>query len=659
MFRSFSRDASRDTGLRAPCEVACPIHQEAQLYIQLVAAGKPAQALEVIRRANPLPQVIGRICAHPCESACRRGGVEEPIAICNIKRAAADGAKEAGTGFDPPQTEFNGKQVAIIGSGPSALAAAHDLALMGVKPVIFEKQDQAGGYLRTGILNYRLPKEILDEDLGYIVRMGVEIRTGAAVGEDIAFDQLTDEYDAVLIAVGLSESRGLPIPGVDLPQVLMAIPFLEDVNAGRETPGLGRDVVVIGGGNVAIDVARSARRVVDGKVTMVCLEAEHQMPAHDWEISDARDEGIEIICSQGPNRVVGKDRVEGLEVKKCEAVFDEQGRFNPRFCETGLSVIPADTVVISIGQMSNLSFLPEAGPAVNERGILIFDREQCTTTCHGVFASGEVVTGPGAAVNAVASGKRAAIAIGKFLGLPVDFLPEPVAVDSAPEDVVAIIKKDPRRRMPAIDPDERLKDFCEVETGLKDGDARCEASRCLLCASGAKYSQLKCIGCLTCVRVCPYGAPRADQDGLATIDPVRCQACGICFTQCPAKAIDLTVKSEADIEREIEAALSTGGGVLEFGCWYPQTQVEPGAAAVMLPCTGRLSVKLLLHAFDAGAEKVVVAVCTEDEDGHFVHGHRQTRAAVAETQKALTDMGMDPESIEIRLVPEKNCVVKP
>ncbi|MBE0429173.1 MAG: FAD-dependent oxidoreductase [Thermoleophilia bacterium] len=657
--RNFFREGAGRPHLRAPCEVACPIHQEAQLYIQLVAAGKPVEALDVIRRANPIPQVIGRICARPCESACRRGSVDEPIAICNIKRVASDGAKAAGMGFEPPATEFaTGKKVAIIGSGPSGLAAAHDLASMGVKPVIYERQDKPGGFLRSGILNYRLPKDILDEDIDYIVRMGVEIKTGVSVGDDVTFDEMAAEYDAVLIAVGMSESRGLPIPGAETTGVLLAVPFLADVNAGREIPDLGREVIVIGGGNVAIDVARSARRISGGKVTMVCLEAGHEMPAHDWEIEDARAEGIGIICSQGPERVLGEDRVEGLQVKKCEAVFDEQGRFAPRFCETELTTIPGDTVIICIGQMSNLSFLPEAGPAVDERGILIFDREKSTTTRHGVFASGEVVTGPGAAVDALASGRRAAVAIGRFLGVDIDYLPEPVAVDPLPGDVAEKIKKSPRRRMPAVEPETRLKDFREVELGLGEVDSRCEASRCLLCAAGARFSQLKCIACLTCVRVCPYNAPWADKDGLGAIDPLRCQACGICFTQCPSKAIDLTLLSETDIEGRIDAGLSGGATMIEFGCWYPQTRVEPDAPAVMLPCTGRLSVRLLLHAFEAGADKIVVAVCSEDDDGHFVHGHRQTRAAVTEARAALEEMGMDPEAIEIRLVPEKKCMLK-
>lgn len=603
-----------------------------------------------------MPQSIGRICAHPCEEACRRGGVDEPIAICNLKRVASDGAKASGLGYEPPKVEFTtGKKVAIIGSGPSGLAAAHDLALLGVQSVIFEKQPEAGGFLRTGILNYRLPKNILDEEIDYIRGMGVEIRTGASIGGEVKFDDLAEEYDAVLIAVGLSESRPLPIPGSDLPQVLLAVPFLEDVNAGRETAGLGRDIIVIGGGNVAIDVARSAKRITGGKVTMVCLEADHEMPAHDWEIADARAEGIDMVCSQGPNAITGDGKVDGLEVKKCESVFDEHGRFSPTFCETDLSVIPGDTVIVTIGQMSNLSFLTDKGPAVNERGILIFDREQCTTSRRGVFASGEVVTGPGAAVNALASGKRAAIAVARYLGVNVNFSHEPVAIGEVSADVAGKIKSAPRRQMPARDSSERLKDFEEVETGLGEVDGRCEASRCLLCGSGARYSELKCIACLTCVRVCPYGAPWADKDGLGGIDADKCQACGICFTQCPAKAIDLTILSENEISGRVNKAVAAGGE-LELGCWYSQSRVAPDASLVALPCTSRLSVRLLMEAFEAGATKVHVAVCSEDDDGHFVHGHRQTRAAVIEAKKLLEEAGLDPEKISLELVAVKKCM---
>ena len=654
--RSFNRPVSGDELRRPPCQVACPIHTDAQRYIQLVAEGRPAEALAVIRETNPLPQVIGRICAHPCEDACRRGEVDEPIAICNLKRVASDGAKAADLGFAPPKTEFTtGKRVAIIGSGPSGLAAAHDLALMGVAPVIFESQPEAGGFLRTGILSYRLPKRVLDEDIDYIRGLGVEIRTGTVVGRDIDFDELAADYDAVLIAVGLSESRALPILGADLPQVLLAVPFLEAVNAGRDVPELGKEIIVIGGGNVAIDVARSARRISGGRVTMVCLEADDEMPAHIWEIEEAIAEGIKIVCSQGPNAFVGDGKVEGLQVKKCESVFDEHGRFAPKFCETELSVIPGDTIIVAIGQMSNLSFLSGNGPDVNERGILIFDRGQCTTTRRGVFASGEVVTGPGAAVSALASGKRAAIAVARYLGVDVDFPAEPAPVGELPATVGDLVKKAPRRRMPARPADERTADFDEVELGLPETDARCEASRCLLCAGGARYSQLKCISCLTCVRVCPYGAPWEDKDGLGGISPEHCQACGICFTQCPAKAIDLAVVPEDGVMQGIAAALAGGSTTVEFGCWYSQSRVAPEAGLVQLPCTARLSTRLILNAFEQGAEKAFVAVCSEDDDGHFIHGHRQARAAVAEAQKAIEEAGLDPEAIELRVEPELKC----
>jgi formate dehydrogenase beta subunit len=594
--RSFARPVSGDVNLRPPCEVACPIHTDAQGYIQKVAEGHYDWALAIIRETNPLPQSIGRICAHPCEEKCRRRQVDEPIAICNLKRVASDGAKAGGLGYDPPQLEFGDKKVAIIGSGPSGLAAAHDLALLGIRSVIFERQPEPGGFLRTGILEYRLPKKILDEDIGYITGMGVEIKTGVSVGKDVAFDELAEEYDAVLIAVGLSMSRSLPIPGVDTEGVLLAVPFLEDVNAGRDVP-LGENIIVVGGGNVAIDVARSARRVSGGKVTMVCLEADYEMPAHDWEIADARDEGIEIICSQGPKAILGEGKVEGLEVKKCEAVFDENGRFAPTFCETELSTISGDTVIIAIGQMSDLSFVKGHGPELDARGLLVFDRGRNATTMPNIFASGEVVTGPGAAVNALASGKRAAISIARYLGLTVEDFPEPESIGELPAAVRdEQIKKAPRRQMPVRNERERIEDFQEVELGLEQVDARCEASRCLLCGSGARYSQLKCISCLTCVRVCPYGAPWADKDGLGGIDPAACQACGICFTQCPAKAIDLNVVSEDDIKWSIEVAIEVASasktGVIEFGCWYPQTRIEARAGAVMLPCTGRLSTGL-------------------------------------------------------------------
>ncbi len=313
-------------------------------------------------------------------------------------------------------------------------------------------------------------------------------------------------------------------------------------------------------------------------------------------------------------------------------------------------------MIIAIGQMSDLSFVDDGGPRLDERGLLVFDADRQATTSPDVFASGEVVTGPGAAVNAIASGKRAAVAIARYLGVAAAELPDPDPIGELPKRLrEGYVKPAPRRRMPARDSKERIEDFQEVELGFAEVDARCEASRCLLCGSGARYSQLKCVSCLTCVRVCPYGAPWADKDGLGGIDPAACQACGICYTQCPAKAIDLEVRSEEQVLAEIEEKLA-GGGELEIGCWYPQSRVAPDAAAVLLPCTARVSVLMLLRALEAGAEKVYVAVCSDDDDGHFKHGHRQTQAAVAEARAALEDIEMDPDAIELVVVGEKKCL---
>jgi NAD-dependent dihydropyrimidine dehydrogenase PreA subunit len=239
----------------------------------------------------------------------------------------------------------------------------------------------------------------------------------------------------------------------------------------------------------------------------------------------------------------------------------------------------------------------------------------------------------------------------------MEFPREPEAIGELPGYVTGMINQGARRAMPMLPEGERIGDFEEVELGLDEVDGRCEAARCLLCGAGARYSETKCIGCLTCVRVCPYVAPDADKDGITGIDPDKCQACGICFTQCPAKAIDLSVVSEDEMRSAIDEELKENTEV-EFGCWYPQTRIAPGAGAVMLPCTGRLSVGLVLHAFESGADKVHVAVCSEDDNGRFVTGHRQTRAVVEEARVAIEEAGLDPESLVLSLVEEKKCARK-
>jgi NADPH-dependent glutamate synthase beta subunit-like oxidoreductase len=440
-----------------PCQAACPVQTDARRYVSLIAQERYQEALDVIMATNPLPSVIGRICAHPCETACRRGQVDQPIAICHLKRFVTDklGYSDGSIKFKvSPKTK--GKTAAVVGSGPAGLAAAHNLAALGYGITIFDKHPEPGGMLRYGILDYRLPTEVLNSDIANILALGVELKTGVEIGRDMEFQQLINDYDAVLISVGLSAGRNIPLPGADLKGVHSVVPVLEAVNAGRPID-LGEDVIVIGGGNVAVDVARSVRRLGDKTVKMVCLEARHEMPAHDWEIEDAVAEGIEMHCSWGPDRIAGsKGRVTGLEFKECTCVFDSEGRFSPQFNEAKRHTLSADTIILAVGQASELSFLKDSGIQLNDRGQLLFDRQTMRTSHPTVFAGGEVVAGPGAAIQAIAGGRRAAAAIDAFLsGREAAYQGDLTPLGSVPEAVSEAIGKRDRYSMPKLAPEER------------------------------------------------------------------------------------------------------------------------------------------------------------------------------------------------------------
>lgn len=637
-----------------PCKAACPVRTDAQRYVALVAQQRYREALEVIMENNPLPGSIGRICVHPCEDACRRAVVDEPIAICALKRFVTD---QVGENFEPqPVPKTKNKKVVVIGSGPAGLTAAHDLARQGYAVKILEKQSSAGGMLRSGILSYRLPKAVLDKDIANIVAVGIELQTNAAVGSDIDFSELNEDYDAVLIAVGLSTSRGIPLPGSDLAGIHYAIPFLEAVNYGRPEQ-LGDDVIVIGGGNVAVDVARSARRLGSKQVKMVCLEARHEMPAHDWEIEEAVAEGIEMHCSFGPHQIVGKDgRVAGLEFKEVDCVFDEQGRFNPKFHEERRTVIPGDTVIFAIGQGSELSFLKDSRVALNERGQLVFDRATMATSLPGVFASGEVATGPGAAIAAIAGGHRAAKAILSFFDnghiRPIAG-DELATVDNVPEATRALIKTSPRQKMPSRPAEERVGDFAEVESGFTDDAAVREAQRCLSCTAGASVITEKCVACLTCVRVCPYEVP-VIEGAVAYMDPTLCQSCGICAAECPAQAIDVHLSDEEEIAKRIS---ETKAKVIGFVCQYGQMwaadrlwrlgdPLTKDAEIIDVLCTGRIPANHLLAAFERGAEKVIVMPCVSGSC-HNRTGNILVEQKVAYVKDILAAVGMDPEALQL------------
>ncbi|RLB22586.1 MAG: 4Fe-4S ferredoxin, partial [Deltaproteobacteria bacterium] len=400
----------------APCKATCPAHVSVQGYIALIREGKYREALELFKEAHPFPAICGRVCHHPCEGICTRGDVEEPLAIQYLHRFIADLDLESEEPYVPQPEEERYERIAIIGSGPAGLSAAYFLRRNGYKVTVFEKLPVAGGMMAVGIPAYRLPRDILKLEIGIIEKMGVEIKTGITFGKDITLDSLkTDGYSAVFLATGLHLSRKLNVEGEELPGVLKGVDFLRDA-ALQKPVKLGKRVVVIGGGNVAIDVALSASRLGAEQVRLICLEKRDEMPAWDYEIEEALEEGVEIINSLGPKRFVGEEgKLKAIELKRCTAVFDETGAFNPQYDETDLTTIEADTAIVAIGQAADLSFSEKEGIAVGPKGGLEADPVTLETPVPGVFAGGDVFYGPRSVVEAVACGKEAAESIHRYI----------------------------------------------------------------------------------------------------------------------------------------------------------------------------------------------------------------------------------------------------
>lgn len=483
-----------------PCREACPAKVNVQGYVALIGVGKYQEAIDLIRERNPFPSVCGRVCHHPCEAACNRTGYDgQPVAIRALKRFVAD--VEYGLDELPPvpeRKEDKGKRVAVVGAGPSGLTAAADLALEGYEVVVFEALSVAGGMLATGIPDYRLPPQALQQDIRYIERLGVEIRLNTPIGKDITLEQLQGEFDAVYLAVGAHKSRRLGVEGENLDGVLNGVAFLRDVCFGKET-GLGKKVTVVGGGNVAIDAARSALRLGAEKVTIVYRRSRAEMPANEWEIEEAEEEGIHLIYLATPLQLIGKDgRAVGMECIRMElGEPDESGRRRPVPVPGSEFTIECDTVIPAIGQMPDLSFVGEDGPEVTRWSTLMVDPDTFQTSIPGVFAGGDAVTGPGMAIEAIGQGKRAAEAILRYLaGESLDSLrvhQEPDIVDYDRVDT-RLAKVGERQKMGMLSPAERVQDFREAEIGFDETQALSEAKRCLNCGP--------CSECMECVRAC-------------------------------------------------------------------------------------------------------------------------------------------------------------
>lgn len=404
-----------------PCIRACPAGIDVPGYLRLIAQGRNDEACMLIMEKAPLPGVLGRVCPHPCETACKRGEINGPIAICAAKRFAADhtGEIEQWITAVPADT---GRRVAIVGSGPAGLTTAFYLRKKGHAVTVFEARPKPGGMLRYGIPRYRLPEDVLEKEIGRLLATGVELRTDHKLGADFSVAQLRESgFDAVFLAVGAQLSRRIELEGSGLDGVHWGVEFLSQVAEGRP-PALREKVAVIGGGNVAVDVALTALRLGAKKVSLACLEKREEMPANPWEIEQALAEGVEMLYAWGPSRILGTGgSVAGLELVRCTSVFDSAGNFCPYFDETKIT-IEADQVILAVGQASETAFCSdfcfledEAGLAV-QKGLIVIDAETQQTELRGVFAGGDAANGPATVIQAIAAGRRAAAAIDRYLG---------------------------------------------------------------------------------------------------------------------------------------------------------------------------------------------------------------------------------------------------
>lgn len=577
-----------------PCRAACPVHTDAGAYVTAIAEGRHRDAYLIARQPNPFPSICGRVCAAPCETACRRGKVDAPIAIRALKRFVSErfgvesfggsAVWHEGHGPVPPPAH---PSVGVVGGGPAGLSAAHDLRLAGHPVTIYEAQDRLGGMMVLGIPEYRLARGLISREVEAILELGVEARTNCRVGAEVTLDELLDEHAALFVAVGTGRGRDLDIPGHELDGVLRAVEFLLNVNQGFRVD-LGERVVVVGGGNVAFDAARTALRAAARReagpvpqplgpetredarrsltttldvarlalragvadVTVVALESPEEMPATPEEIAEAEDEGIRILYRRGPHRIVGGRHVEGLETIAVASVFDAQHRFAPTFIPDTEEVLPADTVILAVGQVAEVGFLGEsAGVERTRQGGVAVDRATLRTSHPRIWAGGDVAFGPRNLIDAVADGQRAAASIHAAHGGGTE---RPLRVELADlpgfRRLATGYDAVPRVAIPMVPHDRRI-GFTEVEVGYGEAEARLEGQRCLRCFDNVMLDPALCILCGLCVDVCPTDCitiVRADRIAAGStaqsallLDEDRCIRCALCVNRCPPGALSM------------------------------------------------------------------------------------------------------------------------
>jgi len=481
-----------------PCVEACPAGIDIPGYLRCIAEGKIDKAYALIREKVPFPGILGRVCTHPCEDACRRGGVNEPISICALKRYVADNIRETAEGVSrvAPDT---GRTVAIIGGGPAGLTAAFYLKRKGHGITVFEEMTEPGGMMRFGIPDFRLPKNVVDKEITEILDLGIELKVNQKMGRDFDLESLkADGYEAVFIAVGAQLSKRIRLQGGDLDGVLWGLDFLREVKEGKAVT-LRDHVLVVGGGNVAIDVALTALRLGAKEVTLACLECREEMPANQWEIEQALEEGVIIMPSWGPGRILEEGgTITGVELVRCTSVFDEQGNFRPTFANLR-ETVKTEQVILAIGQASDLSRIDLKGEVLVENDCIVYDTETLQTGMRGLFVGGDVAKAPGTIIDAIAAGRRAASSIDTYLGGDGDIsesgMGNTVSVENGTASQEYTGKRETgfadlkREHMPTLPLEQRHEGFQEVELGFDEEQAKRESKRCLQCDLEIRLAQ--------------------------------------------------------------------------------------------------------------------------------------------------------------------------
>jgi NADPH-dependent glutamate synthase beta subunit-like oxidoreductase len=488
----------------APCRQACPLGVNCHGYVQSIARGEESQGMALLRETLPFPGILGRICSQPCEELCHKKQVEgEAVAVRSLKRYLSDQETNADD-FTPEMAPDTGKTVAVVGSGPAGMMAAYDLRVKGHQVTVFDAESAPGGMLRWAIPEFRLPQEVLDKEFELLTKMGVALACGVSIGKDKSLDDLKKEFQAVIIATGCRNYVKLDIEEENLQGVYHGLPFLKAIRDGQ-APAIGKKVVVIGGGNVAVDAAQSALRLGAEEVTMATLEADEELPAYPWAVEGALAEGVNIQCSWGnPTFVSDNGKITGIEFQRCLQVFDDCGCFMPSFDDCQLNHVDADTVIVAIGQRADMAFLKEANLAKDD--LVSYEPLTLQTPDKMIFVAGDTANGPSSVVEAMASGRNAAESVDRYLtGKHLSYgraYPGPIETEF---EIDTSRGSDHKRVGIAQHKCTGTGDFKEIEQGMDKDTARKEAQRCYSC--GQPFGKYRtCWFCLPCEVDCPQEA---------------------------------------------------------------------------------------------------------------------------------------------------------